>query len=134
MAVLTITPSLVEIASSTRPRTYQAGELINAGSPVYLDSTTNKVMIADAASATGNVAIGIALTNASADEDYIVVADSGSITTGATMTKGQLYYLGDAGKIQEFSDIIATEYVTALYRATSTSVAELEINVTEIVL
>jgi hypothetical protein len=80
MAILTITPSLVEIASPNRPQSYEAGELITAGSPVYLDTSTNKVMIADAASATASVALGVALTNSSADEDYIVVATAGSVS------------------------------------------------------
>ena len=131
---LTITAANVEIASGDRPQVKQAGEAISAGTPVYIDLTTNKVMIADVSATASAQVYGIAVTNCNADEDYIVVARSGDIVTGATMVKGQLYYALQSGGIGLFSDLVSSDEVTAVYRAISTSTARVNVEASGVVL
>ncbi len=126
---LTITSANVELASSNRPITKQAGEAISAGTPVYLDTTTNKVMAADVSATASAQVIGVALTNANADEDYIAIVNAGDIVSGGTMVKGQMYYALQSGGVGLFSDLISGDEVTAIYRAISTSVARVNVEV-----
>jgi len=131
---LTITPANVEIASGDRPSTKQAGEAITAGTPVYVDLTTQKVMIADVSDTAAANVYGIALTNCDTDGDYIVIARSGEIVAGATLVKGELYYALQSGGIGLFSDLVSSDEVTAVYRATSTTTARVNVEASGIVL
>ena len=131
MAVLTITAANVEQASTKRPVVYTASEAITAGAVVFQDSTTAKVGLADNTVEAEAVAIGIAITNCSADGDYIVVAPDGAeIVSGGTMVAGTYYHLGAQGALQLNSDNISTEYVTGVLRATSTTNGIITLDVT----
>lgn len=135
MADLSITAANVGIGASAKLVTGTAGEAITRGQAVYYDSATKKYMKAvNDASGTAAV-VGVAQSEAAADGDYIIIQKSGGILPGATMTKGQLYYLSaTAGGICPFADLIAADYVTSVYRATSTTEAELDLNASGILL
>jgi hypothetical protein len=107
-----------------------AGETIAAGKAVYLASATNKWMMADANSGTAEAraATAIALTGSSNNQP-ITVQTGGTLTLGATMTAGVVYYLSDtAGGICPVADIGAGEYVCVIGVATSTTVMQLGFN------
>ena len=137
MAALTITAANVTTgqAGQTTP-SYQTAEAITAGVAVYYDSSTSKVSLADNTGSTNAAVKGIALSGASSG-GYILVAESGIITTGATMTVGHLYYLGNAdGNIHPVGDITGDvgAIVSAIYRAVTTTTALLEINNTGLII
>jgi hypothetical protein len=104
-----------------------AGETIAAGKAVYLASSTNKWMMADANSGTAEArdAKAIAVTGSSNNQP-IVCQRAGSLTLGATMTAGTVYYLSDTpGGICPVADIGAGEFVEVIGVATSTTVMSL---------
>jgi hypothetical protein len=71
--------------------------------------------------------IGIAL-NGGAINQPILVQTEGSLTIGASMTAGLVYYLSDTpGGICPVADIGAGEYVCIIGMATSTTVMRLGI-------
>lgn len=127
MANLTQTAADVGVVdSATRVATVQAGEAITQGQPVYLLS--NKYYRADASTAAEAAATGIAISPAATD-GYFLVASSGKVDVGATLTVGETYYVSDtAGAIMPSADVSVGEYVTILGIATAAGELELNIN------
>ena len=131
MADLSITSANVGVNdANVRTATIQAGEAITRGEPVYRDSTASNKAKSAIATATASASVyGIAITEASADGDYIVVQTAGKIITGASgLTQGQMYYLSDTaggGKICPFADLDSGDYVVGIYRATSATEANM---------
>ncbi len=131
MADLSVTAANVNVGdANVRTTTIQAYEAITRGQPVYRDSTqSNKARKAITTTTATSSVYGIALTESSADGDYIVVQTAGKITTGASgLTQGQMYYLSDTaggGKICPFADLDSGDYVVGLYRATSATQANI---------
>lgn len=131
MADLTITPASVVAASDAVKETGTAGATITAGQVVYLDSATTSYKLADSDSATAAARSprGIALHGASSGQPLQILR-SGSVTIGATMTAGLVYYLSKtAGGICPVADIATGGYATSLGISTSTTV--LKVNMTE---
>lgn len=129
MADLTVTAASCVKGSNAVTESGHAGETITAGQPVYLDTTTNLYMKADAnaATAAARTARGIALNGASLNQP-LMIQKSGDLTLGATMTAGIQYYLSDTpGGICPVADIGAGEYVVPIGVATSTTVMRLNI-------
>jgi len=127
MADLSVTAANCVPGSDAKIEYGIAGETIAAGKAVYLASATNKWMLADANSATAEArdAKAIALTGSSNNQP-IAFARSGSLTLGATMTAGLVYYLSDTpGGICPVADVGAGEYVEVIGVATSTTVMSL---------
>lgn len=127
MAALTITAtSVAAISCVTTQGT--AGATITAGQVLYLDAATGTYKLADADGAAAlRVPVGIAL-NGAASGQPVLVATSGSITIGATLTGGIAYYLSPtAGGISPVADIITGCYPTILGIATSATVLQLQI-------
>ena len=121
MADLTVT-TIEPADSRTRAITAQAGEAISAGDLIYLDSADTKMKLADASAAATSGVVGISLTSAAADGDYLVYVTSQTIDLGAILTAGTFYYLSaTAGKICPAADLVSTNVVTQLGYATSTS-------------
>ena len=128
MAVITITPANLEMASSKRPVVYQALEAITAGAAVYQDATTAKVGLADNTTLAKAACIGIALTNCNLLDDYIVVAGAESeILIGGTLVPNEFYVVGAAGALQLESDNISTEYGSYAFLASSTTTGTVKI-------
>lgn len=129
MADLTITATNVVAGSNAVVAHGIAGETITAGQAVYLSSTTNKWLLADADSATAEArrAGGIALNSASASQP-IAVQKEGDITIGATVTAGTAYYLSDEpGGICPVGDLASGDYVCLIGIAKSASVLSIGI-------
>jgi len=129
MANLTQTAASVKTGSaSTQIRLVQYAESVTQGMPVYKDSVSGKYYKADAnVTAAAAAAVGIALTPNSSD-GYGVIATSGYVDLGATLTVGESYYVSDtAGAIMPAADVSTGEYVTALGVAISTALINLQI-------
>jgi hypothetical protein len=129
MADLSITVANVAAGSGATVVEGTAGATITAGQVVYLDSSDNKFKLADCNSATAAVRspYGIALHGALANQPLAVQRGiGGSITIGATLTAGVVYYLsGTAGGIRPVADNATGDYPVALGIATSTTVLKL---------
>lgn len=124
MADLTITAANVVAGSDAAFAHGTAGEAITAGKAVYLSSTTNKWMLADADSTTAEArrAAGVALNGASANQP-VAVQKAGDITIGAALTAGTAYYLSDdAGGICPAADLGSGDYVCLIGLAKSATV------------
>lgn len=131
MVALSITASQVQPGSTAVVKSGTAGATITAGDAVYLDSSDNKLKLADADNSAATAAArGIAL-NGGADGQPIDYQDAQSITlgAGASMTVGEIYCVGTTpGDIIPEGDLGSNDYVTVLGVATSASVLKLCIN------
>jgi hypothetical protein len=124
MVDLTITPASVLRGSNARTEVGTAGATITAGQAVYKADATGLYQLADSNSATAEVRqpTGIALHSAAVNQP-LMIAKSGDVTIGATMTAGVAYYLSDTpGGICPVADIGAGEYVCLMGIAKSTTV------------
>lgn len=122
MANLTITAANVTSNNDTLSyRSYQAGEAITAGQVVRVDGTTGKLVLSQADTADNSTILGIALTSCGTDE-YLVIADSGSYVSGATMVAGTFYVVSNtAGALCPFTDLTTGQYASyAIYATTTT--------------
>lgn len=124
MADLSITAGNVVPASNAVVERATAGAAITAGQVVYLDTSDNKMKLADAdaATAAARTPRGIALCGAS-DGQPIVIQRSGDITIGATVTAGTAYYLSaaNAGGIAPVGDLTSGDYYSLIGVAKSAS-------------
>jgi hypothetical protein len=136
MTDLTITAANV-VAGANAVKTHGiAGVAVTAGQPVYLDSASQKYLLADSNSATlaARLALGIAL-NAAALNQPLSVQKGGDITIGATLTAGSPYYLSaNAGGIMPAADLTTGDAVCQLGLAESTTVLGLNIQFPNVVL
>lgn len=129
MADLTITAANVLPVAGSAVESGLAGEAVTAGKTVYLDSATNRYLLADSNSATvaARTPKGIALNGAATGQPLTVLL-SGPITIGATMTAGTIYTLSETpGGIQPATDLGSGEYVSVIGVATSTTVLNVKI-------
>lgn len=138
MADIVVTAANVKATNAQTKIEYGrvAAATIAAGEVVYIDTTTSKVNLADTDSATAAVRTprGIALNSAAADQ-AVAIAYGGQVTLGAVLTKGTIYALSDvAGKIRPVADNASGDYVNILGVASSTSVLDLAINASGIVI
>lgn len=125
MADLTITnTNVVPDAENINVQQVIAGEVIDAGEMVYLDSTdANKAKLAEAGDtqAKANV-LGMALSDAVAAGQKFLVAKTGSEIAIGTGAAGQVYVLSTtAGKIALESDIGSGNYLTIIGYGTATA-------------
>jgi len=131
MADLSVTAANCVKGSNAIVENGHAGETITAGQVVYLDSSTNLYMKADADAATAAARNprGIALNSASLNQP-LAVQTKGDLTLGATLTAGISYYLSGAtaGGIAPVADVGTGEYYVLIGLATSTSVLRLSLN------
>lgn len=129
MADLSITVANVAAGSGAVVVAGTAGATITAGQVVYLDTTANTFKLADCNSATAAVRspYGIAL-HGSLSGQPLSVQRSGSLTLGATMTAGVVYYLsGTPGGVRPVADNTTGDYPSVLGIATSTTVLKMGI-------
>lgn len=114
--------------ANTITRNVQYGESVTQGMPVYKKSSDGKYYKADAnVTAAEAAAVGIAISP-NATDGYGVIATSGPVDLGATLTVGETYYVSDtAGAIMPAADVSTGEYVTALGVATTAALLELQI-------
>jgi len=114
MADLVITPSdvLVTPGFETSVRTGNAGEPINAGQSVFLDSADNLIKKSDkTAESTGRI-IGVAVNTASvAGQPISYVQENARVTVGSVVSVGETYVISTAGGISPVLDLASTEYL-----------------------
>lgn len=116
MADLSITAANVVAGSNAKKVQGIAGATITAGQAVSRDPATQKLVLADADSATAAIRspIGIALHGASLNQP-LTIQTEGDINLGAALTVGTVYVLsGVAGAIAPAADLSTGEYSTVL--------------------
>lgn len=126
MANLSITGANVGVASSlTKVAVIEAAVAITRGQAVYRDGTnSNKATLALNTATASTAVYGIAISESSGDGKFIAVATGGTIISGGSMTKGQLYYLSTtAGALMPYADLTTDDYINGVYRATSATEA-----------
>lgn len=132
MADLVITVANVGVADSSKVVSGVAGATVTRGDALYFDSADSKYKPTDASAADTATVVGIAQTEGG-DGDYILVQKTGKVKLGAILTQGEVYYVStNAGKIAPFADLVTGEYVSSIFRATSTSEAILDLDATGI--
>lgn len=106
MADLTITTTAVLPGTNAILDSGIAGETIAAGKVVFLNTTTNRIMLSDNNGTGTRTVTGIALNAASTGQpvDY---QKGGDITIGATLVAGTDYWLsGTPGGLAPRADIV----------------------------
>lgn len=114
MADITVTAANVRPVSGATQTTVVAGETITAGQPVYKKAADSKYYKAISNSSEASTCRGIAITNAGADEQLVILS-AGKIIIGGTVVLGESYFVsGTAGGIQPSGDVGSGEYVCFL--------------------
>lgn len=128
MADISVTAASVIAASDATTEQGRAGATITAGQVVALNTTTGKLVLADADGAAGiDRPRGIALNGAS-DGQPLSIVKSGDVTFNAVLTAGVTFYLSPtAGGIAPRADVLTGDIVTILGVAKSTTVLALNI-------
>lgn len=131
MADLVQTAANVGVSGTTATLSLvQAGEAITQGNSVYLKSDAKHWKSDADLTSEAAAAVGIALTPAAADE-YFVLASTGKIDVGATLTVGTTYVVsGTAGAIAPIADLATGDYATILGTATAADELDLKIEAT----
>jgi hypothetical protein len=122
MADLTITASAVVPGTGAIISYGIAGVTITQGQPVYVDTSTNTIKLADANStaATETVA-GISVSSALAGQP-VGYQTAGTLAFGAILTAGKVYVnSGNAGLIAPIADLTSGWVTSILGYATTTS-------------
>ncbi|KKL16980.1 hypothetical protein LCGC14_2490120 [marine sediment metagenome] len=121
MADLTVVAANVKPAASTVTKKGIAGESISAGESVFKAADGGIELCENDQAALDAACIGVALNDAAVDQP-IEYAITGDVNMGAIMTIGQTYVVGAApGGIAPEVDVIATEFLTVIGVATTTS-------------
>lgn len=128
MADLSITAANVGVKGRVATDIVQVGESVTQGQPAYYKNSDGKYYKTDANASTATaVATGVFLTAASTD-GYAILARSGPVNLGATLTVGETYVVSaTAGGIAPIGDATTGWYVTILGVASSASQLELSI-------
>jgi len=134
MADLTVTAASVAPGTdATIEPNYNAGATITAGQTVYLSTTTNTWLLADAnLSQAAAVLGGVALNGASSGQPLAVLT-RGNLNPGATAVVGMVYVLsGTAGGIAPVADGVTGWYTSILGIGTTTSNIAVNIQVSNV--
>lgn len=104
-----------------------AGEAVTQGQVVYQKASDNLWYLAQcdgtaAQAGTAGLKIGIALNAAAAAGQPLAVQVAGTLTIGATVASGVMYYVGAVfGNINPVADLTTGNYVTAIGYGISTT-------------
>lgn len=127
MADLTVTAAnCAPVAGDSTLVTGVAGEAITAGKFVYQAADgTWKLADCDSATAIVRRASGIAVTGSAAGQP-VVIQTAGTVTLGATMVAGTVYYLSDTpGGVRPAADNATGDYPQVVGMAMTTTVLKL---------
>jgi len=117
MADLSITAANVSADDdAVSKQEWTAGATITAGQAVYIDSSdSNKAKLAQSDGTEAEAEVkGIAM-NGAASGQPVIIATSGDIDLGATLTVGTIYVLSQtAGGIAPSADLTTGDYVSIL--------------------
>jgi hypothetical protein len=119
MADLTVTAASVLWTSGTK-QTGVAGASITAGQPVYLDSTTSTLKLAQSDGTAAEAdAVGVALHAAGSGQPLVYASQGAVINIGATTTKATTYVVSaTAGGVAPQADLVSTNKIVRLGYAT----------------
>lgn len=121
MADYTIVPANVVAGSNSTRDTGTAGETIAAGKAIYLNTTTNKWMLADNNGAGTRSVGGIALVGASLNQPVTFIK-SGDLALGTTLVAGADVWLsGTPGGLCPRADVVTGMDPVLVGIATSTT-------------
>jgi len=110
MADISQTAANVKIGAGAVAALERCGEAVTQGMPLYLSDSDGKWYKADANEATKYNAKGIAITPGGID-GYILIAKSGLVNLGATLTKAEVYVVSaNAGAIAPVADVTTNWY------------------------
>lgn len=131
MADLVITTTAVmKGGAAARMEIVTWGETITAGMTVYLKDDGKYWKAQCDGTDTEATVAGISITGGAADQQG-VICKAGPLIVGAALTVGETYALSAAlGKICPIADIVATNRVTVLGLASSTTILQVAINPT----
>lgn len=124
MADLSITAANVLKSTDAQTEEGIAGATITAGQAVYKDSSdSDKLKLADADAVASAAGVGIALHGAAAGQP-LRYQKGGIITPGATLTKGEHYFVSTtAGGLCPLADLASGDFPTRMMQAISTTQA-----------
>lgn len=130
MANLTQTAANVQLrGTDTEILTVTYGASVTQGMPVYEDTADGEYKAADADALATAAVVGVALTPGG-DGQAGIIATSGGIDVGATLTVGALYGISStAGAIAPIGDLGTGKYETVLGRATAANTLQLDIDI-----
>lgn len=133
MADLTVTASNVAPQTGYKSRQGIAGEAIDAGECVYIDTAdSDKIKLADNGAVATAVVAGIAVNSAAAGNEVSYMY-SGTVDIGSGVGKGEVYVVSaTAGKIAPVADLGTTEYLSILCYGSTTAQLTININNTGI--
>jgi hypothetical protein len=134
MADISITAAnVVNVSASTESGT--SGTSVAAGTVVYKDPVTKKYLLADSDGLpAARIPAGLALNGAFINQP-VFIAKSGPIVVGGTLVPGTAYYLSNTpGGICPFADVGTGENSVLLGIATSTTVLDIDIQVSGVTL
>ena len=127
MADLVQTAANVQAGTGSTTQRKNAAVAVTAGDAVYVDATGALDLCENDLTAVEAACVGIALNDAAIGQP-VVYQTSGRINIGATLTVGEVYVVGAApGAVAPVADVIATEFMTVLGVAVSTSELEMGI-------
>jgi hypothetical protein len=124
---LAVTAANVVAGSDAVTKTGTAGEALTAGQAVYQKAADLKWYKADCNSATAavRVAQGIVLTGSGSGQS-VVVQTGGTITIGATVAAGTVYFLsGTPGGVRPAADNTTGDYPQVIGMGQSTTTVKL---------
>ena len=135
MAAITITAASLGIGDGAVVQQYEVGEEVTHGEVIYLDTANKDYRLADADAAATAKAAAVAVTYGSADGQTVLAITRGKLVIGSGLTQGTEYYLGTTpGTIVPKADLATGDYVTRIGIASSTSILDVSIDVTGVVL
>jgi len=129
MADISITPANVfGNSAATVDKSRNLGATVTAGQAVYLDTTNNVWMLANAV---GNASVrqmnGIALNGGSSGQPCSVLT-GGIISIGATVVQGKIYVLSNtSGGIAPSSDLATNWYTNIIGTATNAAAISVQL-------
>lgn len=125
MSDISVTAASVLEATGAKTEIGTAGAAITIGQVVYKDATASnkwKLAVNSTAAAAGASGVGIALTEAGADGQQIIVMTSGNVNPGGTVVVGEIYCVSpNAGGIAPEADVVGDDFVTFLGIGTTSS-------------
>lgn len=128
MADLTMTPANVVPQAGANIQRATAGEAIDAGEIIYLDSTdNNEAKLADTSTQAKAAAVGIAV-NSAAEGQPVDYVSSGNVALGSILTASVGYAVADtAGGLRPFADNGTGDWITQIGIAKSATILTVNI-------
>jgi hypothetical protein len=133
MATLTITAANVGVGAGANVQPFIVGQATNHGKVLYVDASDSKAKPTNVTAAATAKAIGINVSYGSGDGATVLVIQSGPLYLGAILTAGVEYYADTSGNIVTKDELAGGEFITRLGIAISTTVLQVKLDATGVV-